>query len=102
MEAAVFFGDRDIVDAGFAAAHQAVLVEFPLLVAIGTMPLPGIVMPFVLKAHRDVVGVERPQPLDQPIFVLPSPFAGQERDDRRAAFEEFSPVAPAAVLGIAT
>src|SRR5665213_35585 len=50
MEAAILFRDRDIVDAGFAAAHQAVLVELPLLVAIGTMPLSGSVMPLVLEA----------------------------------------------------
>ena len=43
MEAAVFFRDRDVVDRGLAAAHQAVLVEFPLLVAVGPVPLPGIV-----------------------------------------------------------
>ena len=43
MKAAVFFGNRDIVDAGFTSAHQAVLVELPLLVAVGAMPLPGIV-----------------------------------------------------------
>src|SRR6266568_730112 len=99
-KAAVGFRDRDIVDAGFAAAHQAALVEFPLLVAVGTMPLPGIVMPFVLKPHRDAIVVERPEILDQTILVLPRPFAGEERNDRGAAFEKFGAVTPAAVLGI--
>jgi hypothetical protein len=61
VKAAVFFGNRDIVDAGLAAAHQAVLVKFPLFVAVGTMPLSGIVMPLILKAHRDAVAVERPE-----------------------------------------
>ena len=41
MEAAVLFRNLDVVDAGFAAAHQAVFVEFPLLVAVGAMPLPA-------------------------------------------------------------
>src|SRR5712672_2945732 len=71
VKAAVFFRNRDIVDAGFAAAHQAMLVEFPLLVAVGAMPLPGIVMPFVLKPHRDAVAVERPDILDQAIVEFP-------------------------------
>ena len=85
MKAPVFLGDRVIVDAGLAPAHQPVLVEFPLLVAVGTMPLPGSVVPFVLKAHRDAVVVERPEILDQAILVLLRPFAGEEFNDRGAA-----------------
>jgi hypothetical protein len=100
VEAAVFFGDCDIVDAGFAAAHQAVLVEFPLFVAVGAMPLAGIVVPFVLKPYRDMVAVERPEILDQAVFVFLLPFAGEEGDDRGAALEKFRAVTPAAVLGI--
>src|ERR1700722_13387470 len=99
-KAAIFFRDGDIVDAGFAPAHQAVFVEFPLLVAVGAMPLPGVVVPLVLKPHRDAVAVERPEILDQAILMLPRPFAGEKRHDRGAAFEEFGAIAPAAVLGI--
>jgi hypothetical protein len=99
-ETAVGLGNRDVVDAGLAAAHQAGLVELPLLVAVGTMPLAGIVMPLVLKPHRDAVAVERPEILDQAIFMLLRPFAGQECDDRRPALKKFRAVAPAAVLGI--
>src|SRR6266478_796864 len=99
-EAAVFFSDRHIVDAGFAPAHQAVFIELPLLVAVGAVPLPGIVMPFILKAHCDVIVVERPEILDQAILMLPCPFAGEERDDRGAAFKEFGAVAPAAIFRI--
>src|ERR1700682_1053740 len=100
VKAAVFLGNRNIVDAGFAAAHQADFVELPLLVAVGAMPLPGIVMPLVLKAHRDVVAVERPEMLDQAIFMFLRPFAGEERNDRGAAFEKFGALTQAAVLGI--
>ena len=91
--------DRHIVDAGFAAAHQAGLVELPLLVAVGAMPLPGIVVPFVLKAHRDMVAVERPEILDQAVLMLFRPFAGEEGDDGGAAFEKLGAVAPAAAVG---
>ena len=100
MKAAVLLGNRDVVDAGLAAAHQAVLVELPLLVAVGAMPLAGIIVPFILKAHRDAIAVERPEILDQAILVLLRPFAGEERDDRGAALEKLGAVAPAAVLGI--
>ncbi len=52
-ETALAFADLYIIDAGLAPAHQAVLVEFPLLIAIGAEPLSGIVMPFVLETHSD-------------------------------------------------
>src|ERR687887_1457401 len=100
MEAPLALLDRDIVDAGFAPAHQPVLVELPLLIAVGAMPLPGIVVPLILEAHRDAVLVERPEILDQAVVVLLRPFAGEKFDDRRAAFKEFGAVTPAAVLGI--
>ena len=61
VKAAIFLGDRDVVDAGFAAAHQAVLVELPLLVAVGAMPLAGIVVPLILKPHRDAIADRRPR-----------------------------------------
>ena len=86
-EAAILFGNLDIVDAGFAAAHQAVLVELPLLVAVGAMPLAGGIMPFVLEAHRDAVVVERPEILDQAVVELLLPFAGEECLDGLAALK---------------
>jgi hypothetical protein len=48
-ETALAFADLHIIDAGLAAAHQAVLVEFPLLIAVGAEPLSGAVMPFYWK-----------------------------------------------------
>src|SRR5438034_959599 len=100
VEAPLALLDGDIVDAGLAPPHQAVLVELPLLVAVGAMPLPGIVVPFILKAHGDAVLIERPEILDQAVVVLLRPFAGEEGDDRLASFNEFGAVTPAAVLGI--
>src|SRR5882757_2976598 len=100
MEAAILFADRDVVDAGLAPAHQPVRVEFPLLVAVRAVPLPALVMPFILKTHRDAVVMKCPEILDQAIVELSCPFAGEEGNDRRPAFEKFRAVAPAAVLGI--
>src|SRR6185312_15286803 len=100
MEAAILLGDPDIVDAGFAPAHQPVLIELPLLVAVGAMPLTTGIVPFILKAHRDAIAVERPEILDQAIVELVRPFAFQEGDDRRAPFEKLRTITPAAVLGI--
>src|SRR5512138_48143 len=99
-EAAVLLRYLGVVDAGLAAAHQAVLVEFPLLVAVGAVPLAAGVVPLILEAHGDAVAVERPEVLDQAVVALLLPFAGEEGLDRLAALKEFRAVAPAAVLGI--
>src|SRR5512138_2893165 len=99
-EAAVLLRYLGVVDAGLAAAHQAVPVEFPLLVAVGAVPLAGCIMPLILETHRDAVVVERPEILDQAVVELPRPFAGEEGDDGGASGKEFRAVAPAAVLGI--
>src|SRR4029079_795981 len=100
VEAPLALLDRDIVDAGLAPPHQAVFVELPLLVAVGAMPLPGIVVPFVLEAHGDAVLIEPPEILDQAIVVLLLPFAGEKFDDGITSLEELGTVTPAAVLGI--
>src|SRR3569833_1047358 len=100
MEAPVGLGDGDVVDARFAPAHQPLLVELPLLVAVGAEPAAAGVVPFVLEAHGDAVAVERPQILDQPVVELLLPLAREEADDRRAALDEFRTVSPATVLGI--
>src|SRR5579862_5051594 len=100
MEAAIFFGNRNVVDAGLAPAHQAVLVELPLLVAVGAVPLAGRVVPLVLEAHGDTIAVKRPKILDQAIVEFPGPFPREKCDDGCAPFEDFGAVAPAAVLGI--
>src|SRR4029077_2048058 len=65
--------DRQIVDAGDAQAHQAVLVEFPILVAVAAEPIAAVVMPFIGKAHGDAVLAERPDFLDQAVVELALP-----------------------------
>src|SRR3546814_9311843 len=44
VELTVRLIDADIVDAGLAALHQALGVEFPLLVAMAAIPLAAVVM----------------------------------------------------------
>jgi len=45
--------NRLIVDAGDAAPHEPVFVEFPVLVPVGAKPVSGIVVPLVREADRD-------------------------------------------------
>src|SRR5260370_12397125 len=97
MVFALALRDRQIVDAGDAEPHQALLVEFPVLVAVAAEPVAAVVVPLISEAHRDAVLVERPEFLDQPVIELAVPFAPQERLDRRAALQKLRAVAPAAV-----
>jgi hypothetical protein len=89
--------DRNIVDAGDAQAHQAVLVEFPVLVAVAAEPVAAVVVPLIGEAHGDAVLMKGPDFLDQAVVQLVLPLAPKERFDGIAPFDEFRTVPPAAV-----
>src|SRR5580704_19335734 len=86
--------DRDIVDSRLPAAHQAVLVELPQLVAVAAPPMAIRVVRLVLEPDRDPVLAERPQVLAQGVVELAVPVGGEELDDRGPAGEEGVAVAP--------
>ncbi len=96
----LLFLDRQVVDAGETAFHVAALVKLPILVAVGTIPLAGIVAPFVLETHRDAVVAERPQLFLQTIVQFFVPFAPEEFDDLGATVKELRSVAPFGVLRV--
>src|SRR3984957_6350243 len=73
--------DWEIVDGSKPQAHQPVLIELPILIAIRAKPIPGVIVPFIGKAHGDTVSLERPRLFDQPIVQLFGPFASEKRDD---------------------
>jgi hypothetical protein len=77
--------------------HQAVLVEFPVLVAVGAEPVPRIVVVFVREPDRDTIPRVCPQLLDEPVVELPIPFACQELDDVGPSLEDLAAVSPLAV-----
>src|SRR6185503_17886271 len=77
--------DRQIVDAGVPCFHEALLAEFPVLIPVRAIPLPGVVVPFVRETHGDPVAFERPQLLDEAVVELFRPFALEEFDDLRAS-----------------
>src|SRR2546423_12543814 len=95
VELALVRANRQIIDAGDAQAHQAVLVEFPILVAIAAEPVAAVVMPLIGEAHGDAVVAEGPHFLDQPVVELAVPFAGEEGFDLLAALNELGAIAPA-------
>ena len=49
------FENGQVVDAGFATAHQAFLVELPKLVAVTAESLAARVVPLVLEPDRDPI-----------------------------------------------
>src|SRR5262249_2822962 len=91
------FLDREVVYAGDAPAHQAVLIEFPVLVAVAAKPVAAVVMPLVGKAHGDAVLAECPDFLDQALIEFAAPFARQKCFDGGATLENLRTIAPAAV-----
>src|ERR1051326_278187 len=94
VEFALALGDRKVVDAGDAASHQTMLVELPILVAVGAEPVAGVVVPLVAKAHGDAVLAECPQFFDEPVVKLLGPFAGQELKDSLSSDQELGAVSP--------
>ena len=46
--------NRQVVDAGIAELHQSLVIELPVLVAVGTKPLTAVVVPFVSVTNGDV------------------------------------------------
>src|SRR5271167_3967764 len=93
---AVFLADGQIIDRRMARRGQAVLVELPVLIAVGTKPIARIVVPFVGEADGDAIVAKRPQFLDQTVIKLARPLAPKKRDDLLPAGEELGPVAPSA------
>src|SRR3984893_1526052 len=89
--------DRQIVDAGDPDAHQTVLVELPIFIAVAAEPVAAIVAPFVGEAHGDTVLPKCPELLDQPVVELATPLARQERLDFSTALQKLDAIAPATI-----
>ena len=69
------FLDWQVIDARDAQMHQALLIKFPVLVAIAAESIAAVVVPFVGEADRDPVVAERPDFLDQTVVELTIPLA---------------------------
>lgn len=89
-----------MVNAGMADAVSDRARQLPILVAVGTEPIAGVVPPLVGEAYRDAVSRESPQLFDQAIQLLRS-FALEEFDDRRASGDELRLIAPPGIQRIA-
>ena len=59
-EFAIAFGYREIIDAGDPTAHQAVFVEFPILIAVSAKPIAAVVVILVGEANGDTIPAKGP------------------------------------------
>src|SRR5262245_46947006 len=91
------FSDGQVVDAGETALHEALLVEFPILIAVGAEPVAGVIVPFIGETHGDAVAVKGPEFLDETIIQFPIPLPREKLDDGLAAGQEFGTIAPDAI-----
>ena len=97
---AVGFANFDVIDTGMSVRHQPVAIKFPILVAIGAVPLAFERLEFVAVARRDAIFSKGPQLFDEAVIEFPQPLIFQEFDDLLAALEKGIAVAPRAVWGI--
>ena len=58
MKLTLRFLDRDIVNAGFAASHQAIVIELPLLVTVSPEPLARFRLPLINKTNLKLLDVD--------------------------------------------
>src|SRR5215470_14570650 len=75
--------DRKVINAGNTQAHQAVLVELPILVAVAAKPIATVIVALVRETNRDAVVLESPDFLNEPVVEFTLPFPSQKRFDFR-------------------
>ena len=75
------FLDWKVIDAREPQPHQAIIIEFPILVAVRAIPVSGVVVPFIGKAHGDSIVRESPKLLDQAVVEFLRPFTCEKSDD---------------------
>jgi len=64
------------------------------------MPLTGVVVGFVGKAHGNPVSVESPNLFDETIIQFLIPFSGEKGQNFSPTMKKLGAVAPMTVLGV--
>src|SRR3954470_13544087 len=78
-----------VVDGCKSRRHKPIVVEFPVLIAVGAIPVIRVIVPLVSQAYRDPVRGKRPQFLDEPVVQLLGPLTREESDDFVSSVDEF-------------
>jgi hypothetical protein len=98
----VFFLDRKIVDAGVAEFHEPGRDELPVLIPVGAVPLTGVVVRLIGKAHGNPIALEGPDLLDEPVIQFLVPLSREKGENFSPAVKKLRAVAPITVLGVST
>ena len=93
----VRFFDRKIIDAREPQTHQAIVVVFPIFVAVRPIPVARVVVPLVSKPNGNAISGESPKLFDQPIVELLCPLTGKEGDDFLCGRHKFGAVSPSGI-----
>src|ERR1700686_2375710 len=83
-----------VVDGCKSRRHKPIIIEFPVFIAVGAIPVIRVVVPLVSEAYRDPVPGKRPQFLDEPVVQLIGPLAREESNDFVSSVNELRSVRP--------
>src|SRR5712691_8833269 len=89
--------DGKVVDRREPKSHEPVIIELPILIAIGAIPVTRIVVPFASEPHRNAVPGERPQFLDEPVIQLLDPLVRKKSGDFISPIDELRAIPPARI-----
>src|ERR1700726_3744264 len=70
-----------VVDGCKPRRHKPIVVEFPVLIAVGAIPVIRVIVPLVSEAYGDPVSGKCPHFLDKPVVQFPGPLARKEIND---------------------
>src|SRR5215470_2452821 len=97
---ALGFLDRQVIDTGQTTAHQTILGELPVFIAIGPEPIARVIMPLIREAHRDAGLMKGPELFDEAVVEFFGPFALEELHNGLAPYQELAAIAPRALQRI--
>src|SRR5215831_17750574 len=87
-------GDWQVIDARDPSLHEASVIEFPVLVAVRSKPVPGVIVPLVGEANGDAVALTCPELLYQAVIKLLGPLPSEELLNGFSADYKLRAVAP--------
>ena len=67
-----------VVDGCKSRRHKPIVVEFPVLIAVGAIPVIRVIVPLVSEAYGDPVPGKRPHFLDKPVVPFLGPLVREE------------------------
>src|SRR5260370_22362021 len=74
--------------------HKPIVVEFPVLIAVGAIPVIRVIVPLVSEAYGDLGPGKRPHFLDKPVIPLLGPLAREKSNDLVSSVDQLRSVPP--------